>query len=164
MNPQPQHHPAPPSVAAQIAGLPDLPMEAIRALWRKLYGGDAPNHNRPFLVRRLAYRLQEVEFRKSDEQHVLTGNERRIRALLRHGSAARTDRDLDLMPGTVLTREFRDTTHQVLVNADGQYEFESRLYPSLSMIAREITGTRWSGPAFFGLKARAKPSTKGGRR
>jgi len=44
----------------------------------------------------------------------------------------------------------------VVATADGQYDFEGRSYPSLSMIAREITGTRWSGPLFFGLKAPAK--------
>jgi hypothetical protein len=50
---------------------------------------------------------------------------------------------------------------------DGQYDYQGRMYPSLSMIAREITGTRWSGPLFFGLKTPATPKTaakKGARR
>lgn len=67
------------------------------------------------------------------------------------------------MAGTVLTREYQGVEHRITVTLDGQYDFEGRLYPSLSMIAREITGTRWSGPLFFGLKASAKRKN-GGRR
>ena len=55
----------------------------------------------------------------------------------------------------------------MIVTQDGQYDFQGRMYPSLSMIAREITGTRWSGPLFFGLKAPAAPKAaakKGARR
>lgn len=69
--------------------------------------------------------------------------------------------------GTVLTREYRDVEYCVVATTDGQYEFNGRMYPSLSMIARAITGTRWSGPLFFGLKAPAKPNasaSKGARR
>ena len=67
------------------------------------------------------------------------------------------------MLGTVLTREYQGVEHRITVTLDGRYDFEGRLYPSLSMIAREITGTRWSGPLFFGLKTSAKPKN-GGRR
>jgi hypothetical protein len=72
------------------------------------------------------------------------------------GKVRKLDRDLRLMPGTVLTREYQGIEHRVTVAQDGQYEFAGRRYPSLSMIAREITGTRWSGPLFFGVKAPAK--------
>ena len=67
----------------------------------------------------------------------------------------------------MLTREYQSVEHRVIVTQDGQYGFQGRMYPSLSMIAREITGTRWSGPLFFGLKAPATPKTaakKGVRR
>jgi predicted site-specific integrase-resolvase len=56
----------PPSVVAQVASLPTLPMPEIKALWQRLFGTDAPTHNRQFLERRLAYRLQEDAFRKVD--------------------------------------------------------------------------------------------------
>lgn len=75
----------PPSVAAQIARLPDLPMAEIRALWQKLVGGDTPTHNRQFLERRIAYRLQELEFRKVDA-NLLDRNQRRIESLVETGS------------------------------------------------------------------------------
>jgi len=149
----------PPSVTAQIARLPQLPMTEIKALWRKLFGRDNPTHNRQFLERRIAYKLQEIEFRTVDPQ-LLERNARRIQALIETGKAPKRDRELRLVAGTVLTREYRGIEHHVAVAHDGQYEYEGRRYPSLSMIAREITGTRWSGPLFFGLKGPAKANRK----
>ncbi|MCL9826655.1 DUF2924 domain-containing protein [Ralstonia solanacearum] len=149
----------PPSVAAQIARLPELPMPEIKALWLRLFGGDTPTHNRQFLERRIAYRLQEMEFRKVDAG-LLERNKRRIASLIETGKVKRRDRDYRPAAGTVLTREYQGVEHRVIVTQDGQYDFQGRMYPSLSMIAREITGTRWSGPLFFGLKAPATPKTK----
>jgi len=129
-------------------------MEEIKALWRRLFGDDNPTHNRQFLERRIAYRLQENAFRQVDP------------SLLERDPARKPKADLQLMPGTVLTREYRGVEHRVTVGQDGQYEFQGRRYPSLSRIAREITGTRWSGPVFFGVKAPSPPTrpVKGGRR
>lgn len=85
------------------------------------------------------------------------------------GKVKKRDRDYRPAAGTVLVREYKGVEHRVISTADGQYDFEGRMYPSLSMIAREITGMRWSGPLFFGLKppsnAKTKPSNKkrGGR-
>ena len=158
--------PTPPSVVARIAGLPELSMDEIKALWRRLFGSDNPTPNRQFLERRIAYKLQEIEFRKVDP-NLLERNKRRIEALVETGKARKLDRDIRLMPGTVLTREYQGIEHRMAVAQDGQYEFEGRRYPSLSMIAREITGTRWSGPLFFGVKAPAKQKNskkQGGRR
>ncbi|MCJ9707723.1 DUF2924 domain-containing protein [Bordetella hinzii] len=158
--------PTPPSVVARIAGLPDLSIEEMRALWRELFGNDNPTPNRRFMERRIAYKLQEIEFRKVDP-NLLERNKRRIKSLMETGKARKLDRDIRLVPGTVLTREYQGIEHRVTVAQDGQYEFDGRRYPSLSMIAREITGTRWSGPLFFGVKAPAKaknPKKQGGRR
>ncbi|MCM8620566.1 MAG: DUF2924 domain-containing protein [Candidatus Accumulibacter sp.] len=166
MNTSPRIPATPPSVLAQIARLPELPMPEIKALWQKLFSADTPNCNRPFLERRIAYRLQEVEFRKVDP-NLPERNQRRIEALLETGKVQKRDRDTRPTAGTVLTREYRDVEYCVVATTDGQYEFNGRMYPSLSMIAREITGTRWSGPLFFGLKGPAKPETparKGARR
>jgi hypothetical protein len=160
--------PTSPSLAAQIAGLPDLPMADIKVLWQKLVGGDTPTHNRQFLERRIAYRLQEAEFRKVDA-NLLERNQRRVASLVKTGKVKQCDRDYRPAAGTVLVREYKGVEYRVIATADGQYEFQSRIFPSLSMIAREITGVRWSGPLFFGLRqpsnAKAKPSAKkrGGR-
>jgi hypothetical protein len=153
----------PASVTAQIARLPQLPMPETRALWRKLYGTENPTHNRQFLERRIAYKLQENAFRTVDEPELLERNARRIRALIETGKAPKRDRERRLVPGTVLTREYRGIEHHVAVTQDGQYAYQGRPYPSLSMIAREITGTRWSGPLFFGLKGPANPKQKKAR-
>jgi hypothetical protein len=82
------------------------------------------------------------------------------------GKVKKRDRDYRPAAGTLLVREYKGVEHRVIATADGQYDFEGRMYPSLSMIAREITGMRWSGPLFFGLRppsnAKTKPSTKKG--
>lgn len=152
-------------VLAKIAGLPDLSMSDIKSLWKELFGDDTPTHNRQFLERRIAYRLQEIEFRKVD-RNIFDRNKRRIQALLETGQNKKLGRDIHLMAGTVLTREYQGREHRVMATADGHYEFEGRTYPSLSRIAKEITGTAWSGPVFFGLKSSAvkKPARKKGVR
>ncbi len=142
----------PTSVLAQIAQLPDYSIDDLRSLWIELNGSQTPNSNRAFLERRIAYGLQERAYRKVDPG-LLERNAHRIDKLLTTGVVSKFDRDIRPIPGTVITREYRGQMHRVVVGTDGQYEFEGRRYPTLSMIAREITGTRWSGPLFFGLKA-----------
>ena len=156
----------PASVLAQITALPDLPMSDIRALWLELFEGDTPTHNRQFLERRIAYRLQEVEFRKA-HRALMDRNKRRIQTLMESKPNKSPDRSVCLMAGTVLTREYQGQTHRVMATVDGQFEYEGRTYRSLSKIAREITGTAWSGPVFFGLKPSATPKAankKAGRK
>lgn len=156
----------PTSVASRIAQLPELPMSEIKALWQRLFDGETPIHNRQFLERRIAYRLQEIEFRKADP-NLLERNKRRIASLVATGKLKKRDRDYRPAAGTMLIREYQGATYRVIATADGHYDFDGRMYQSLSMIAREITGTRWSGPLFFGLKAPAAPKTsakKGARR
>ena len=142
----------PPSVLTQIAQLPDFSIDDLKALWVELHGCPTPNSNRAFLERRIAYGLQERAFRKINPA-LLDRNAHRIEKLLATGKVSKFDRDIRPVPGTVITREYRGQMHRVVVGADGQYEFEGRRYATLSVIAREITGTRWSGPLFFGLKA-----------
>ncbi|MFZ6813714.1 DUF2924 domain-containing protein [Undibacterium sp. Rencai35W] len=146
----------PPTLVAQISSLSALPMIEIKSLWRRLFAAETPTHNRQFLERRIAYKLQENECRKSNGA-LLERNRRRIAALVETGKLKKRDRDYRPVAGTVLTREYQKIEYRVTVTADDQYEFEGRLYPSLSVIAREITGTRWSGPLFFGLKTPSKP-------
>lgn len=153
----------PNSVTTQITQLPDLSMADIKSLWKDLFQADTPTHNRQFLERRIAYRLQEIEFRKVDKG-LIDRNERRIQQILDSGKNKKLDRDIRMMAGTVLSREYHGKQYRVMATTDGQYEFEGRLYQSLSRIAREITGTPWSGPLFFGLKTNAskKVATKKG--
>eukprot|EP01036_Dinobryon_divergens_P059643 gene59643-79568_t len=81
-------------------------MTDIRSLWKSLFGNDTPTHNRQFLERRIAYRLQEIEFRKVDRA-LMDRNKRRIQQIIDSGQNKKRDRDIRLMAGTVLTREYQ---------------------------------------------------------
>ena len=118
------------SVVAQITRLPQLPMPEIKSLWQRLFDGAAPTHNRQFLERRIAYRLQEIEFRKVDP-NLLERNKRRIASLVETGMLKKRDRDYRPVAGTMLTREYRDKEYRVIVSADGQYELEGRTYAAV---------------------------------
>ena len=114
MNPKPARFVTPASVVAQITQLPGLVMQGIKALWKRLFGGDTPNHNRPFLERRIAYQLQLIEFRKVD-RNLLESNQRRIETLVRNGKLKQLVKDHPLPVGTILTRMYQDAEHCVVV-------------------------------------------------
>lgn len=139
------------SVVAQVAQLPDMTMDEIKTLWRQLYRKEPPTHIRSFLEKRLAYRLQEFEFKRA-HQNFADKNDRRIQAIVNTGKKPLRDRYPQPVAGTVLSRLYQEQEYRVTVTHDGQLDFEGRTYKSLSVIAREITGTRWSGPLFFGLR------------
>jgi hypothetical protein len=102
-------------------------------------------------------KLQELEFCKTD-QGLLDRNKRRIDALIKNGRATMREAAYRPVAGTMLSRLYQGKQYHVIAAQDGTYEFDGRPYESLSKIAYEITGTRWSGPLFFGLRAR--PETK----
>lgn len=156
MKPSP---PMPSPVIAQIAALPDLLWPDLKLLWERLFGAPPTVQHRRFLERRIAYRLQENELRKTDPA-LLVRNRRRIDALVETGTLPPRVRNPAPMPGTVLIREYDGAEHRVLVVGEHDFEYAGQRYPSLSMIARAITGTRWSGPAFFGLRERPKQRDK----
>lgn len=150
-------------VIGRITRLPDTPFEEIKLLWQQFFATPMPTHNRQYLERRIAYRMQELEFA---QQHsaVLERNKARIDTLLeRTKPKAKAGRGelVKLVPGTVLTREFAGAVHRVVAMPDGQFEYNGKPYRSLTAISNEISGTRWSGPAFFGLREKtAKGNSK----
>lgn len=100
---------------------------------------------------RLAYRLQEIAYGGLSAEvtaHLADCGERHSKIKTGRGPQVR------LMPGAVLVREWEAREYRVIVTADGQYALDGQTYRSLTAAARAITGTHWSGPAFFGLKAR----------
>ena len=139
------------TVLAQLAALKTAPMAALKARWRELFDSEPPPYNRRFLENRLAYRIQELAYGglspETVERLVALGEE------LDGGKAAVRKRRMDDRPiaGTRLIREWQGVEHSVTVLADG-YEYQGRPYGSLSAVARAITGTRWNGLVFFGLK------------
>ena len=148
--------PAKDKIDIEIAQLRDLDVNELRARWHTVFRRKASPHlPRHLVFRVLAYRLQ------ADQLGDLHPDTRCL--LERSGSLADVSHlaaDLHrirpgLKPGTVLTREWDGHLQQVMVLADG-FSWRGKTYPSLSKVAAAITGTRWNGPRFFGL--RDKPS------
>lgn len=141
------------TVAARVAQLPHLSMEQLWALWDDHFDERPGHHQRVWLESRLAYRMQERAFgglkpsvRKQLEEIGQTG-------LLPRAMRCDANR---LLPGTMLTRVFDDVEHRVLVRGPNDFEYDGRRYTSLTAIACHIAGTRWSGPAFFGLTTKER--------
>jgi hypothetical protein len=149
-------------LSAEIAGLELLDLNQLRARWKLLYKIEAPPHlSRDWLRRAVAYRIQE---------NVLGGLKPAIRRLLeRVAEDARARKPSKVVPmrkvgpNTILIREWGGTRHEVTVVENG-VTFRGKRYRSLSQVARLITGSQWSGPLFFGLKAPAKEAGDGARR
>ena len=138
-------------VSRMIAELQALDTPRLRALWEEASGRPPPKHTRrELLLRALAYQIQVQAFGGLRP----TTRRRLARAAdeIREGrtpSATPTA----IKPGTRLLREWQGVTHEVIVLEDG-VQYRGDTWASLSAVAREITGTRWSGPLFFGLKGR----------
>ncbi len=131
--------------AAEIARLESLGFHELRREWRRLHQTPPPNRlSRDILLRGITYKLQEKAFGGLSKATL-----RKLQA-----SAARRQvrRRPSFKPGTRLVREWRGQTYTVVILSEG-VEWQGERYRSLSVVARAITGTRWSGPRFFGLKA-----------
>jgi hypothetical protein len=147
------------ALASEIVALSEAATTNLNDRWRALYGTEPPRRiSRDLLIRALAYRIQEK---------ALGGLKPSTRRLLTKVAADASARrpiqvapEPALKPGTVLLREWHGTQHQVIVREDG-IVFKGKQYKSLSQVALRITGTKWSGPLFFGLKADRQEQTDG---
>jgi hypothetical protein len=145
-------------LAQEIAHLLELDDTALKLKWTTVFKADpSPHFGRLLMVRSIAYRLQEKTFgclKKSAER------------LLDQISDAPTEDALKRLPktrasaGTVLIRQWRGVRHRVTV-LDHEVAYRGQRYKSLSEVARLITGTRWSGPLFFGLRRHPKEVVNG---
>lgn len=145
----------PSAVVKRIAALPTMPVKMLKAEWRALFDHDPPLTHRRFLERRIAYRLQELEWNKTHAA-LLEDNRQRVAAFIEEGTLPPRIRNDKPMPGSVLTRHFDGEDHRVTVTPNGEFDYRGQLFNSLSAIAKRITGTQWSGPKFFGLPAGGK--------
>jgi hypothetical protein len=135
----------------EIANLPALSKAELLTKWRERLKQPPPSHlNKPILVPLLAYRLQEQVYGGLKPAY-----KRRLRELAEsfnlNRAATAVSSSARIKPGTRLIRQWDGQTHHVTVAEEG-FEYKGERYKSLSEIARLITGTRWSGPLFFGLK------------
>jgi hypothetical protein len=128
-------------IEAEVAALEVMGLDELREVWRDRYG-IPPKLRSPQLLRlNLAWRIQADAFGGLDAE-----TKRRLR---RGGAgAAAADR---LQPGVRLIREWKGVPHEVVVE-EGGFRYDGRVWKSLSEIARHISGARWNGPRFFGLR------------
>ena len=138
------------TVLAQLAALKAAPIADLKQKWRALFDREPPPYNRRFLESRLAYRIQELAYGGLSVETV-----ERLDALADEleGKKPRRRSSLETRPiaGTRLIREWKGVEHSVTVRHE-DFEYQGRPYKSLSAVARIITGTRWNGLVFFGLK------------
>ena len=145
------------TVEIEIAHLRGLDLRGLRARWRSVFQRSAPVHlTRHLLFSVIAYRLQVDRFGDLDhatkqvlDQTVAKETEPAMSARLASLDQKRTE----LSPGTVLVREWDRRSQRVMVMADG-FAWNGQTYDSLSKVAFAITGTKWNGPRFFGLRDR----------
>ena len=166
-----------PDTEALIASIEDMSPSELRDRYRALFGEETRSGNRQWLIRRIAWREQAVreggltERAKARAQELARDEDLRVRppttAEPSAGAGLRTlegrvsTRDPRLpIPGTVLTRSYKGKDYHVTVLKDG-FEYEGKIYKSLTAIADAITGTHWNGHLFFGL---AKTKKKAGNR
>lgn len=139
------------SMLAQLAALKGAAAPVLKARWRELFDTEPPAYNRRFLESRLAYRIQELAHGGLSREAT-----ERLKAMAQqYANQKPADRKarppLRPVAGTKLIREWEGVEHCVNVRHD-DFEYLGRPYKSLSSVARQITGTKWNGWVFFGLK------------
>jgi hypothetical protein len=140
------------SILAQGAALKTMPAPELRKQWQRLFDSPPPRYNRRFLESRLAYRIQELAY--GGLKPVTVARLEALGEQLDGGNIMlrRVRTDARPIAGTQLIREHQGVQHTITV-LPGGYEWQGRPFKSLSAIARAITGTRWNGWVFFGLKS-----------
>jgi hypothetical protein len=142
-------------ILARLAALKAMSVNELKTEWQAMFDAPAPNNSRTFLEIRLAYRIQELTYGGPDKQT------RRMLDLLAdevEGTLTRKAQIADPrnpVVGTKLIREWDGVAHTVTVLKDG-FDWGGQRYQSLSAVARAITGTRWNGYRFFGLRERKR--------
>jgi hypothetical protein len=142
------------SIEIELAQLRDLDLKALRLRWQTVTGRAAPPHlPRHLLHAMLAYRIQADAFGDLDPASVQLLKLAIVSGVSIKALTDKVDlRNQQMLPGAILTREWNGQIHRVMVLADG-FAWDGKSYDSLSSIARTITGTKWNGPRFFGLRS-----------
>jgi hypothetical protein len=149
---------ADPEVEAELERLPKMPIVDLRSRYRELFRAEPPKAFGPDLLRRsIAHRIQEKAYGGLSREH-----QRLLDQLVKAAQAkpnGRLELPRRIKPGSELVRTWNRRTYRVVVMEKG-FAWEGRTYSSLSEIAFEITGTKWNGPRFFGLRSSANGGDK----
>jgi hypothetical protein len=141
-------------IKRQLAKVEAMSLTELRSAWLERFRTEPPKlKGRDFYVRALCFRVQAECF--GDHSPDVKRKLRDMAALLAKDPKATLFPNPRLKAGIVLTRSFRGTVHQVMVQTEG-YLYQGRVFGTLSEVARHITGTNWSGPRFFGIEARVQ--------
>jgi hypothetical protein len=133
--------------------------DELRREWRRLYRSEPPWISRDLLILGIGYRLQEIEhggLGKSTRRKLQI-----LAKMFRTSGRVGPNPDISLKPGARLVREWHGQTHTITVTEDG-FEYAGVSYPSLTKVAKKITGAHWSGPRFFGLMPAGAPHPSNG--
>jgi len=145
-------------LSKRLHTLAALSKSDLQKLWPQVYSSPVPSGiGRDLLMRFIAYRIQEQVY-----GGLPTSTRRRVRELYRlfqRNPGASLPNTPDIKPGTRLVRQWKGKTHIVTVDPNG-FDYNGQCYSSMSEIARLITGTRWSGPLFFGIRTQKKAGAK----
>ncbi len=147
------------TITARVAAIQKMDTKALRQLWPKLFGCQAPKLNKVLLVQRLAFRVQELEFGSVSDKH--KAKLERLQKVASQNRPLPKTRINRPPVGTRLVKEYDGTSHEVMVTREG-FEYRGQVYRSLSKIACLITGSHWSGPQFFNLKGNNKAGKRDG--
>ena len=148
------------SVLKQVADLNNLSHRELKSLYITLHGSEPPAYNREFIIKRLAYRLQEIAYgglserthKRLDDALIEHGYDENGMPVSRRPGRRKKPKNQPII-GCVFIREWNGRRYQVMAIADG-FEYEGKKYRSLTAIAKVITGTHWNGRAFFGADKR----------
>ena len=140
--------PPPPDLDTELAALPAMPLAALRQRWSDLTGTPPPRVRRTLLSLALAWELQAAVYGGLSRKTL-----QRLAYMAGQNDAEQASR---AEPGTRLLREWNGVLHTVRIDEEGAVHWNGKVWNSRSEVARAITGTRWSGPAFFGLKKKRK--------
>jgi hypothetical protein len=150
--------PADPAVEAELGRLAVMPIAQLRLRYRELFRADPPKAFGPDLLRRsVAHRIQEKAY-----GGLSRSTQRLLDQMMKAFAAKPTGKIVlrrRIKPGSVLVREWKGRSHRVMVLAEG-FAYDGKTFGNLSEIAGLITGTRWNGPRFFGLRSRTEESGK----
>jgi hypothetical protein len=151
--------PTDPAVEDELDRLPTTPIAELRKRYCELFRTEPPKAFGPDLLRRsIAHRIQEKAYGG------LSGSSRRLLDQLVRSASAKPNGRLELprriKPGSELVRTWKGKSYRVMVMADG-FAYDGVTFPSLSEVATKITGTRWNGPRFFGLRSVARENAVG---